>query len=152
MSDPKPTYMHGRSQSSIPLLPYAAPATLKQHNHAPSLPLVSPRKRSLFLLIAVASVVSLGLIASQLVSHVTDIQMDSQVPPEPWSNDDSLPSNWTAPPAHLEEQVIQYPPWVKGPPTPGFRDNLRDDTQYITSWISAGWSAHTSFFPSSRRY
>lgn len=34
-----------------------------------------------------------------------------------------------------------YSPWVKGPPTQKFRDNLRDDYQYITSWLSAGWSA-----------
>ncbi|ETW87012.1 hypothetical protein HETIRDRAFT_307790 [Heterobasidion irregulare TC 32-1] len=27
-----------------------------------------------------------------------------------------------------------------GPPTSHFRDNLRNDTRYITSWISAGWT------------
>jgi len=27
-----------------------------------------------------------------------------------------------------------------GPPTSRFRDNLRNDTKYITSWISAGWT------------
>ncbi|KAI0308147.1 hypothetical protein B0F90DRAFT_1680537 [Multifurca ochricompacta] len=27
-----------------------------------------------------------------------------------------------------------------GPPTDRFRDNLRNDTKYITSWISAGWT------------
>ncbi|KAH0591053.1 hypothetical protein H2248_001162 [Termitomyces sp. 'cryptogamus'] len=27
-----------------------------------------------------------------------------------------------------------------GPPTPNFRDNLRADRKYITSWISAGWT------------
>ena len=32
------------------------------------------------------------------------------------------------------------PPLVNGPPTVSFRDNLRNDTRYITSWISAGWS------------
>ncbi|KAH7927278.1 hypothetical protein BV22DRAFT_1045518 [Leucogyrophana mollusca] len=29
--------------------------------------------------------------------------------------------------------------FVLGPPTQSFRDNLRNDTKYITSWISAGW-------------
>ncbi|KAL0956952.1 hypothetical protein HGRIS_003053 [Hohenbuehelia grisea] len=29
---------------------------------------------------------------------------------------------------------------LKGPPTPKFRDNLRPELQYITSWISAGWT------------
>ncbi|KAJ7610356.1 hypothetical protein FB45DRAFT_942359 [Roridomyces roridus] len=31
--------------------------------------------------------------------------------------------------------------WLNGPPTKSFRDNLRDDTKYITSWgSSAGWT------------
>ncbi|KAF9225474.1 hypothetical protein BS17DRAFT_879488 [Gyrodon lividus] len=30
--------------------------------------------------------------------------------------------------------------YVVGPPTLNFRDNLRNDTKYITSWISAGWT------------
>ncbi|KAH7916414.1 hypothetical protein BJ138DRAFT_468258 [Hygrophoropsis aurantiaca] len=30
--------------------------------------------------------------------------------------------------------------YVLGPPTQSFRDNLRNDTKYITSWISAGWT------------
>ncbi|PCH33956.1 hypothetical protein WOLCODRAFT_61728 [Wolfiporia cocos MD-104 SS10] len=34
----------------------------------------------------------------------------------------------------------KYSPYVLGPPTQRFRDNLRNDTQYITSWISAGWT------------
>ncbi|KAG2112419.1 hypothetical protein DEU56DRAFT_201839 [Suillus clintonianus] len=31
-------------------------------------------------------------------------------------------------------------PYVQGPPTQRFRDNLRNDTKYITSWASAGWT------------
>ncbi|KAF8899030.1 hypothetical protein BD779DRAFT_1431621 [Infundibulicybe gibba] len=30
--------------------------------------------------------------------------------------------------------------FVNGPPTAQFRDNLRPNVQYITSWISAGWT------------
>lgn len=30
--------------------------------------------------------------------------------------------------------------YVQGPPTQSFRDNLRNDTKYITSWTSAGWT------------
>ncbi|KAG2339449.1 hypothetical protein BDR05DRAFT_968039 [Suillus weaverae] len=30
--------------------------------------------------------------------------------------------------------------YVQGPPTQRFRDNLRNDTKYITSWTSAGWT------------
>jgi hypothetical protein len=37
-------------------------------------------------------------------------------------------------------------PWIMGPPARKFRDNLRSDRRYITSWYSAGWStsAHVS--------
>ncbi|KAH8110631.1 hypothetical protein DFH11DRAFT_1730083 [Phellopilus nigrolimitatus] len=40
------------------------------------------------------------------------------------------------------EQVSEpdHPEWVLGAPTESFRDNLRNDTQYITSWIAAGWT------------
>ncbi|KAF8665360.1 hypothetical protein AX16_000379 [Volvariella volvacea WC 439] len=30
--------------------------------------------------------------------------------------------------------------WLRGPPTAHFRDNLRPDLQYITSWVAAGWT------------
>ncbi|KAG6334539.1 hypothetical protein ID866_4555 [Astraeus odoratus] len=30
--------------------------------------------------------------------------------------------------------------YVLGPPTQSFRDNLRNETKYITSWINAGWT------------
>ncbi|KAL4062994.1 hypothetical protein V8B97DRAFT_2026577 [Scleroderma yunnanense] len=30
--------------------------------------------------------------------------------------------------------------YVLGPPTQSFRDNLRNDTKYITSWLNAGWT------------
>ncbi|KAL0572931.1 hypothetical protein V5O48_009044 [Marasmius crinis-equi] len=30
--------------------------------------------------------------------------------------------------------------WVKGPPTARFRDNLRPDVQYLTSWPDSGWT------------
>lgn len=39
-----------------------------------------------------------------------------------------------------ENALSTHSPYVLGPPTMLFRDNLRNDTQYITSWISAGWS------------
>ncbi|KAG1864729.1 hypothetical protein DFJ58DRAFT_772603 [Suillus subalutaceus] len=44
------------------------------------------------------------------------------------------------------EEAPMYPAtfnsqlYVQGPPTQRFRDNLRNDTKYITSWISAGWT------------
>ncbi|EED85211.1 predicted protein [Postia placenta Mad-698-R] len=39
-----------------------------------------------------------------------------------------------------ENAPSTHSPYVLGPPTMRFRDNLRNDTQYITSWISAGWT------------
>jgi len=47
-----------------------------------------------------------------------------------------------------EHNIIQPDPvlsWNRkapllGPPTSRFRDNLRNDTKFITSWISAGWT------------
>lgn len=44
-----------------------------------------------------------------------------------------------------EEEYWPISPSVNGPPTRSFRDNLRNDTKYITSWPSAGWSACSSF-------
>ncbi|KAI0706099.1 hypothetical protein BC835DRAFT_1260723 [Cytidiella melzeri] len=127
----------------MPLLPFSAPPspTSKHHAQAPSLVFAPRRNRSLFLLVVLGSVVSLALFASRVVSRgfATDSRrLDS--PSETWSNDDGLPSNWTSPPPTIDEQVVQYPPWVLGAPTQSFRDNLRPDTKYITSWISAGWT------------
>ncbi|KAI0690914.1 hypothetical protein BC835DRAFT_1280090 [Cytidiella melzeri] len=36
--------------------------------------------------------------------------------------------------------VVRHPPWVLGPPTQKFRDNLRKERKYITSWYAAGWN------------
>jgi len=49
-----------------------------------------------------------------------------------------------APPPPPEVQVAVDPfgpaSVLKGGPTLSFRDNLRADVQYITSWVSAGWT------------
>ncbi|KIK35892.1 hypothetical protein CY34DRAFT_811817 [Suillus luteus UH-Slu-Lm8-n1] len=42
------------------------------------------------------------------------------------------------PPAHAT--IFDSQSYVQGPPTQRFRDNLRNDTKYITSWTSAGWT------------
>ncbi|KAG0699739.1 hypothetical protein DFH29DRAFT_854523 [Suillus ampliporus] len=36
--------------------------------------------------------------------------------------------------------ILNSQSYVQGPPTQRFRDNLRNDTKYITSWTSAGWT------------
>ncbi|KIM70241.1 hypothetical protein SCLCIDRAFT_102054 [Scleroderma citrinum Foug A] len=43
----------------------------------------------------------------------------------------------TVPPVTDLDDVQSY---VLGPPTQSFRDNLRNDTKYITSWLNAGWT------------
>ncbi|KAJ7631211.1 hypothetical protein FB45DRAFT_917836 [Roridomyces roridus] len=62
-----------------------------------------------------------------------------------WHSDLSSQSQtlWFGRTKNTELQVIE--PWdsiraVNGPPTTSFRDNLRNDTKYITSWGSGGWS------------
>ena len=45
---------------------------------------------------------------------------------------------------HHQERPPELSPYVRGPPAASFRDNLRNDTKYITSWISAGWSTSHS--------
>ncbi|KAK0233621.1 hypothetical protein IW262DRAFT_1331502 [Armillaria fumosa] len=40
----------------------------------------------------------------------------------------------------LQPDVLDPSNYVLGAPTEHFRDNLRPDVQYITSWISAGWT------------
>ncbi|KAF8640983.1 hypothetical protein AX17_000629 [Amanita inopinata Kibby_2008] len=39
--------------------------------------------------------------------------------------------------AEEQARTIQY---LNGPPTAKFRDNLRPDLKYITSWLDAGWT------------
>jgi len=41
---------------------------------------------------------------------------------------------------NVTSQFVDRKSAVLGAPTEKFRDNLRNDTQYITSWISAGWT------------
>ncbi|KAI0347794.1 hypothetical protein BDW22DRAFT_1349857 [Trametopsis cervina] len=139
------SYGHKRSQSSMPLLPYAdtSPtlATSKFRAYGRPSSLLS-RRRGLFVCLAFTSVVSLALIASQVVSRGLGATRDVQETAFPsWVSDDSITTNWTLPVQHEDaHQVVEYPPWVKGAPTERFRDNLRSDTKYITSWISAGWT------------
>ncbi|KAI6012459.1 hypothetical protein F5J12DRAFT_781406 [Pisolithus orientalis] len=56
-----------------------------------------------------------------------------------------LQSFLTAAPVTEVEDAQSY---LLGPPTQSLRDNLRNDTKYITSWLNAGW---ISFHPISAR-
>ncbi|KAG6330606.1 hypothetical protein ID866_8483 [Astraeus odoratus] len=40
----------------------------------------------------------------------------------------------------LEIDAYEGDSYVLGPPTESFRDNLRDDVKYITSWLNSGWT------------
>ena len=153
----KETYGHGRSQSSVPLLPYA-------DNTPPATPFASAfrikgsattRRKTAFVLCAFASVASLGVLASWAIISG---QSGSYLAPQPAADEaylrDALgQTNWTAsaplPVLHDDDVApleSEYSPYVLGAPTLSFRDNLRNDTKYITSWLSAGWSASNKLF------
>ena len=149
---------HGRSESSVPFLqsrevtPPPSPSWRKAY---PTM-LIPTRRRPLTVIIACTLVVSLGILASWTVSKNAS-SSTSYVPEDlDWADDSiSLPP-WDSthlPPAddlkedspslEVVEDEPDYSPYVLGPPTQSFRDNLRNDTKYITSWISAGWSTLT---------
>lgn len=146
------SYGHSRSQSSMPLLPYAEMTP-------PSTPFISTfrargsphafihKRKTAFVLCAFVSVVSLGVLASWAVSSGSSASYVAPQHAESAVQDVvDLPSNTSAPlplpEVHEDDVSIEqdYSPYVLGPPTQSFRDNLRNDTKYITSWLSAGWS------------
>ncbi|KAI0785042.1 hypothetical protein C8Q75DRAFT_723287 [Abortiporus biennis] len=57
----------------------------------------------------------------------------SNTPSIPTVHEDEIPEP-------LPEIALPHSPWLNGPPTQSFRDNLRNDTKYVTSFISAGWN------------
>lgn len=158
----KESYGHGRTHSTVPLLPYAdstppsTPFASSFRTKNPSYSLVPPRRKSTFILCAFASVVSLGVLASWAVSGSS--ASTAYVAPQPAKPpvEDVLDvpfNNVSLPEVHEDDELPipeelptpEFSPYVLGPPTQSFRDNLRNDTKYITSWLSAGWSASTVF-------
>ncbi|KAI0778374.1 hypothetical protein BD413DRAFT_508781 [Trametes elegans] len=136
-------YTHARSQSSMPLLPYAdatPPASPSSRSPAPRFMPTFAYKRRLLI------TASLSLAAIALVSLTfTNLATREQSLAIPVHEDVAFtPANNSVPEPVLEErppeQQLQFSPFVLGPPTQSFRDNLRNDTKYITSWISAGWT------------
>ncbi|KAJ7293725.1 hypothetical protein C8J57DRAFT_35960 [Mycena rebaudengoi] len=99
---------------------------LKAWKSHSSFSMILARRRFLF--------ASLGLLTLACLATWT---MWTSVPSDPASG--SL-SNTPAS-AHVDVVAPHTPPLpVNGPPTMSFRENLRSDTQYITSWVSAGWT------------
>ncbi|KAJ3482439.1 hypothetical protein NLI96_g6980 [Meripilus lineatus] len=139
---------HNRSQSSLPLLPVA-------DNSPPPSPLCPPRLKSRstvlellpcrrrFLVLTCASLSFVSLVALSLLTvsrsyspfALSDV---ATVVPSP----SAAPSPNATVPEPVVDAVVEVPhsPYLLGPPTASFRDNLRNDTKYITSWISAGWN------------
>ena len=115
-----------------------------------------PRRR---LFVALLSLTVLSLVAFSVITFRHDPEETFKVTPDPEhptpqhleADGGRLEVDLTHPPLPhpapepereplLEEEEYSYSPRVLGPPTRSFRDNLRNDTKYITSWPSAGWS------------
>ncbi|KAJ7750367.1 hypothetical protein B0H16DRAFT_1374326 [Mycena metata] len=74
-----------------------------------------------------------------LQSQESSLKLVESAEPDPELN--SLPSS-DYPVEHPIEQNPLHPfASLRGPPTPSFKDNLRNETKYVTSWgSSAGWT------------
>ncbi|CAL1695033.1 unnamed protein product [Somion occarium] len=158
---------HARSESIVPLLPFAEhsrPSTpssatfpAKQSYRQPVVDV--QRRRLVFLAGAILSVVSVVALAMLTVgrssSGSTYVVSDLEAPAVPTSSTSDIPlyDNESSPvqsaptagsseATHeiVDEELPSHSPYLLGFPTDSFRDNLRNDTKYITSWISAGWN------------
>ncbi|KAL1951501.1 hypothetical protein VTO73DRAFT_650 [Trametes versicolor] len=151
---PAAAFTHGRSQSSMPLLPYAdttPPSSPASRSFNPRYMPYFAHKRRLFvtacLSLAVIALVSFSF--TTLGTHEGSLAVPVSEHSQPSLDVDlSLPVSHDQPPEPAaepepleeEEETPEYSPLVLGAPTQSFRDNLRNDTKYITSWISAGWT------------
>ncbi|TFK90807.1 hypothetical protein K466DRAFT_583411 [Polyporus arcularius HHB13444] len=148
---------HVRSDSRVPLLPYAD-SSLSSSPSARSLSkrymTYIPKRRSFVALLSltVLSLVAfsftfLGRSANALLpvpGYTTAVPPSSDanpssVPGDAATEHDSEPEISTPYPDEFDDELA-HSPYLLGPPTASFRDNLRTDTKYITSWISAGWT------------
>lgn len=145
---------HARSDSRLPLLPYAGDASPPASPTSRSWPrryMVLHKRRPLLLAVFCLTLLALVVFSLTLVDHASDVfQRVSQYvpgatppppPPPDVSSSNPEPDPSSDPSSILEQVEESYSPLVHGPPTLSFKDNLRNDTKYITSWISAGWSA-----------
>ncbi|KAK1233665.1 hypothetical protein PQX77_003160 [Marasmius sp. AFHP31] len=88
--------------------------------------------------LAVVSLLGLLLLSSWNTSHRW-IQPTLEHPNEPETVFPDLPIlNHTRQQQELDP--LNPRDWLKGPPTAKFRDNLRSDVQYLTSWPNSGWT------------
>ncbi|KAH9898206.1 hypothetical protein C8Q73DRAFT_684005 [Cubamyces lactineus] len=138
-------YSHGRSESSVPLLPYAdtsPPSSSPSLSSAPRYMSYFAQRRR-FLLTACLSLSAIVLVALSFTTLATQegsLAVPINSHPEPSSDNNTSAHPAAIDAESLEDDGYEYSPFVRGPPTQSFRDNLRNDTKYITSWISAGWT------------
>ncbi|KAH9937279.1 uncharacterized protein B0H18DRAFT_1081519 [Fomitopsis serialis] len=134
--------MHNRSESSEPLL-YDSPSSPRTPR-SPTFGLPTTKSflanaplRRLLVLVASFASITILVIASISLLSVSSLAVESA------TNTDAPQSQLEIPQSDVDlydNATTWYSPYVLGPPTESFRDNLRDDVQYITSWISAGWT------------
>ncbi|KAH8099351.1 hypothetical protein BXZ70DRAFT_894911 [Cristinia sonorae] len=143
---------HERSQSSLPLLPHSSdsppPTPLFPHRSRGVL-LHAHRRRFLVLIFALLSFIGILTLAASSFSslqYVTTERENNTNPPShtlPHAADNSgVLSTEQHPAIDTSSHAVSLPhsPYLRGPPTKSFRDNLRSDLKYVTSWISAGWN------------
>ncbi len=158
--NPAAAFTHGRSQSSMPLLPYAdssPPSSPGSRSFNPRyMPYFAHKRRLVVtacLSLAVIALVSLSFtnLATREGSLAVPVSEHSQPSLDvdvslPVSHDPASQPGEESEPLEEEEEAPEFSPLVLGAPTQSFRDNLRNDTKYITSWISAGWSEYPFLF------
>ncbi|KAI0719978.1 hypothetical protein C8T65DRAFT_634490 [Cerioporus squamosus] len=143
---------HARSDSRVPLLPYADSSSSSTSARSLSKRYMTyiPKRRSLIALLSL-TVLSLVAFSFTFLGRSADALYPvpgytTTVPPSLDADLSSVPGDAVTEHDSETETSTPYPeerahsPYVLGPPTPSFRDNLRNDTKYITSWISAGWT------------
>lgn len=152
---------HQRGDSKLPLLSSdseglplpASPSSRTSAIRSHAFLSIIRQRRLLFVGLAFLSVFALGALSSvtvlgsapgaeyvhtELASHTTANETTEAAPTTiPVIND----TNTVLLDDEYEEEYV-WSPAVLGPPTARFRDNLRSDVKYITSWISAGWSMY----------
>lgn len=98
------------------------------------------RRRLLYLVFGILAV-TVTLYSGFLVSSPgrrRDLPTETAASPEkPEHQVDRLIAEWEA---DKDNERFDPASYLLGPPTQSFRDNLRNDTKYITSFHSAGWT------------
>ncbi|KAE9398471.1 hypothetical protein BT96DRAFT_1020127 [Gymnopus androsaceus JB14] len=104
-----------------------------------------PSKRGHRILIACMSLAALSFLGMTVFLFWTPyswrLVIHEDLTPVAQENYETLPPLYE----HEEETVETIDPWdprasLNGPPTERFRDNLRADIKYLTSWPAAGWT------------